>query len=263
MVDVLEGETQRVRCGADAGLWSGIVRTACTLAELEPALRPMLFETVLPDWRPEAIVGAVLSRRLGHARGEVKAIEALIVESLCIDPTVRPALEADLVAVTQRDPACRSALDVLLNLRGFHALQTHRVAHSLWRRGRPAVAAWLAGHAAAAFGVDIHPAVPFGPGVVLDHATGVVIGETAVVEGGVLILHGVTLGATGKSRGDRHPKVRRGAMLGAGAQVLGNIEIGIMSRVGAGSVVIDPVPEHCTVAGVPARVVRERMRAVA
>jgi serine O-acetyltransferase len=261
MSEVLE-QTQRVRAGG-TDLWSGIVRAACTLAELEPALRPMLFETVLPDWRPEAIVGAVLSRRLGHTRERVTAVEALIVEALCIDPMVRPALEADLAAVTLRDPACRSALDVLLNLRGFHALQTHRVAHSLWRRGRPAVANWLAGCATAAFGVDIHPAVPFGRGVVLDHGTGVVIGETAVVEGGVLILHGVTLGATGKSRGDRHPKVRRGAMLGAGAQILGNIEIGAMSRVGAGSVVIDPVPDHCTVAGVPARVVRERMRAAA
>lgn len=263
MTELVIGETQRVRAGGDADLWSGIVRAACTLAESEPALRPVLFETVLPDWRPEAIVGAVLSRRLGRTREQVTALEALIVEALCIDPMVRPALEADLAAVTLRDPACRSALDGLLNLRGFHALQTHRVAHSLWRRGRPAVASWLAGCATAAFGVDIHPAVPFGRGVVLDHAIGVVIGETAVIEDGVLILHGVTLGATGKSRGDRHPKVRRGAMLGAGAQILGNIEVGAMSRVGAGSVVIDPVPDHSTVAGVPARVVRERLRAAA
>jgi serine O-acetyltransferase len=263
MAELVMGETQRVHAAGDMDLWSGIVREACTLAEREPALRPMLFETVLPDWRPEAIVGAVLSRRLGHTRERMTAIEVLIVEALRIDPTLRPALEADLAAVTLRDPACRSALDVLLNLRGFQALQTHRVAHSLWRGARPAVANWLAGCAAAAFGVDIHPAVPFGPGVVLDHGTGVVIGETAVIEDGVLILHGVTLGATGKACGDRHPKVRRGAMLGAGAQILGNIEIGAMSRVGAGSVVLDPVPAHCTVAGVPARVVRERMRAAA
>ena len=160
MTEVLEGEPPLAHAGDD--LWSAIVRAACTLAEREPSLRPVLFETVLPDWRPESIVGAVLSRRLGHARDDAKAIEALIVEALGADAAVRHALEADLAAVTARDPACRSALDALLNLRGFHALQTHRVAHSLWRRGRSAVATWLAGRAAAAFGVDIHPTVPLG-----------------------------------------------------------------------------------------------------
>jgi serine O-acetyltransferase len=172
---------------------------------------------------------------------------------------VLPSVEADLVAVSVRDPACRSPLHALLYFKGFHALQAHRVAHSLWRRGRRDAAAWLANRTALALQVDIHPAVPFGRRVVIDHATGVVIGETALVEDDVTIFHGVTLGATGKHRGDRHPKVRRGALVGAGATVLGNVEIGRCSRVAAGSVVLAPVPPHCTVAGVPARVVRKHV----
>jgi len=254
-------QTRRERAG-QPGPWAEIERAARATAMHEPALRTTLSATVLSQRRPEHIVAALLSRQLADPH-DVAAVETLVRDALGEDPAIRPALEGDLAAVVARDPACRSALQALLNLKGLHALQAHRVAHSLWRRGRLAAALWLAGRATAALGVDIHPAVPIGRGVVLDHASGVVIGETALIEDGVLILHGVTLGATGKARGDRHPKVRRGALLGAGAKVLGNIEVGAMSRVGAGSVVLDPVPENCTVAGVPARIVRGRMRMAA
>lgn len=244
-------------------LWCNIERSALEAAAREPSLRRQLATTVLTPATPPAIISAVLARRLVSDRDDVATLRGLVAETLVDDPAVLPSVEADLEAVSARDPACRSPLHALLHFKGFHALQAHRVAHSLWRRGRQDAAAWLANQTALALQVDIHPAVPFGRRVVIDHATGVVIGETAVVEDDVTIFHGVTLGATGKQRGDRHPKVRRGALLGAGAKVLGNLEVGRGSRVAAGSVVLAPVPPHCTVAGVPARVVRKHVAKVA
>ena len=242
-----------------ATLWIDIAWLAVETAAREPVLRELVADTRLMDATPADIVGTVLGRRLGSGdRAERVALKTLFVDTLEEEPTLLAMLETDLLAVVGHDPACRSPLHALLNLKGLHALQTHRIAHSLWQRERCDVAHWLSSLASTALGVDIHPAVPIGNGVVLDHATGIVIGETAVVEDGVTIFQGVTLGATGKQRGDRHPKVRRGALLGAGAKVLGNIEVGRGSKVGAGSVVLRPVPPHCTVAGVPARVVRTR-----
>jgi serine O-acetyltransferase len=237
-------------------VWLHIAQAAAQTAAREPFLRAVLDELVLVHAAPSRIVAATLARRLAAGHAPDPAVAGLVADTLDDDPATLASVEADLGAVTARDPACRSPLHALLHLKGFHALQAHRVAHGLWRRGRIDTAFWLAGLAAAALGVDIHPAVPVGAGVVLDHATGIVVGETAVIEDGVTLLHGVTLGATGKQRGDRHPKVRAGAMIGAGTQVLGDIEIGRMSRVGAGSVVLRDVPAFATVAGVPARVVR-------
>jgi serine O-acetyltransferase len=241
---------------AGATLWAEIERLSVEMALREPALRTFFQATGPFDATPSRIVGTVLSRRLA-ANDSIQhdTLRAVLVETLDDEPAVLEFLEADLRAVASHDPACRSCLHALLNFKGFQALQTHRIAHSLWRRERFDLALWLSGQTSLALGVDIHPAAPIGKGVVLDHATGVVIGETAVVEDDVTILHGVTLGGTGKQRGDRHPKVRFGALLGAGATVLGNIEIGRMSRIGAGSVVLRSVPAYCTVAGVAARAV--------
>jgi len=179
---------------------------------------------------------------------------ALVIESGRV-AWIGLAARADIVAVTERDPACTSPLDPLLWFKGYHALQTSRVAHWLWLQGRKTLAHFLQSRASALFGVDIHPNARIGKGIFIDHGTGVVIGETAVVEDGVSMLHGVTLGGTGKERGDRHPKVRRGVLLGAGAKVLGNIEIGACAKIAAGSVVLAPVPAGCTAAGVPARII--------
>ncbi len=162
---------------------------------------------------------------------------------------------ADLVCRKRRDPACRSYLGALLHMKGFQALQAYRVAHWLWGQGREALALLLQGRIAGTFAVDIHPAARIGSGIMMDHATGIVIGETAVVGDNVSMLHGVTLGGTGKDVGDRHPKVRRGVLIGAGAKILGNIVIGEGAKVGAGSVVLNDVPPHSTVAGVPARMI--------
>src|SRR6185295_8655161 len=237
------------RCVAapTSGVWSRITRQARDAAAREPLLRRLLDDSVLSQPTPARALSAILARRIGAQQPDV-ALHALLLEVLSEDRALLPLFEADLQAVTLRDPACRSSLHALLHFKGFHALQAQRVAHSLWRGGRHDAALWLGGQVAQALAVDIHPAVPIGPGVLLDHATGVVVGETALIEAGVTILHGVTLGATGKQRGDRHPKVRRGATLGAGAAVLGNLEIGCESLVGAGSVVLHDVPPHSTVA---------------
>ena len=240
---------------AELPLWTRIGLEASRAAAREPLLRPRLEALVLRPATPGRIVAAVLAKNLAGADAR---LEAIVDEALLVDRAALASIEEDLEAVTRRDPACHSVLDALLHLKGLHALAAHRVAHSLWTRGRRDAAAWLAHAASVALGVDIHPAAPFGRRVLIDHATGIVVGETAVVEDDVAILHGVTLGATGKERGDRHPKVRRGAWIGAGAQVLGNIVLGRMSRIGAGSVVLRHVPAHATAVGVPARIVRLR-----
>jgi serine O-acetyltransferase len=176
-------------------------------------------------------------------------------EALSRSPLMRAALRSDLMAVRERDPASRGYAQPLLYFKGFHALESYRIAHWLWDQGREALALHLQNRISELFGVDIHPAARIGAGVFIDHGTGVVIGETAVVEDNVSMLHEVTLGGTGKESGDRHPKIRRGVLISAGAKVLGNIEVGEGAKVGAGSVVLHDVPPHCTVAGVPAKIV--------
>jgi serine O-acetyltransferase len=159
--------------------------------------------------------------------------------------------------VADRDPACLRLIEPLLYFKGFHALQCHRLAHALWKAGRRDFALWLQSRASEVFQTDINPAARIGKGIFLDHATGLVVGQTCVIEDDVSILHGVTLGGTGKERGDRHPKIRKGVLIGAGAKIIGNIEVGHCARIAAGSVVLSPVPHNKTVAGVPARVVGE------
>ena len=162
------------------------------------------------------------------------------------------AAEADLRAVYERDPACHRLMQPMLFFKGYQALQAYRIGHWLWENGRRDMAYFVQMRCSEVFGVDIHPAARIGTGVMIDHAHSIVIGETAVVGNDVSMLHSVTLGGTGKQRGDRHPKIRRGVMIGAGAKILGNIKVGHCSKVAAGSVVLKDVPENCTVAGVPA-----------
>ena len=171
------------------------------------------------------------------------------------DPDILAAAEIDILATYARDPACPDLSTPFLFFKGFHALQAHRVAHWLWIQGRTTLAAFFQNQIGAGLGVDFHPAARVGAGIMLDHATGIVVGETAVIEDDVSILHSVTLGGSGKESGDRHPKIRRGVLLAAGCKVIGNIEVGVGAKVGAGSVVLHDVPAHTTVAGVPAVVV--------
>ncbi|MBB3350593.1 serine O-acetyltransferase [Rhizobium lentis] len=240
---------------SDGGsVWTVIRAEAGKLAGREPMLRRLLAEQVTDTTASHEILARVLAARLAVAHVETGDLFDLILSTL--DDDIMRKVEADLAAVRDRDPACTTFLHALLNLKGFHALQTHRVAHALWSAGRREIATWLANLASLVFGPDIHPAAQIGASIMLDHGSGIVIGETAVIEDEVSILQNVTLGGTGKETGDRHPKIRHGVMIGAGAKILGNIEIGAFSKIAAGSVVLKPVPEHCTVAGVPATVVR-------
>ena len=236
-------------------VWGRIREAALAAAAAEPVLAGTLHATILSQPRFENALSYHLARLTGTTEVPAALIRQTFDEALTSDQGIGLAARADIMAVAERDPACTSHLDPLLWFKGYHALQTYRVAHWLWGQGRQALAHYLQSRASALFGLDIHPGAVIGKGIFIDHGTGVVIGETAVVEDGVSMLHGVTLGGTGKERGDRHPKVRRGVLLGAGAKVLGNNEIGACAKIAAGRVVLDPVPAGCTAAGVPARII--------
>lgn len=238
-------------------VWAAIRQEAEDMAASEPALASFVYETILHHGSLEEAVVHRLADRLGHVVVSSSLIRQTYHEALADDLTLAEIFRVDISAVYDRDPACCRFLEPLLYFKGFHALQTHRLAHWLWQQGRKDFALYLQSRSSEVFQVDIHPAVPMGRGIFLDHGTGIVIGGTAVVEDDVSILQGVTLGGTGKETDDRHPKIRHGVLLGAGAKVLGNIEIGHCSRVASGSVVLKPVAPNTTVAGVPAKAVGE------
>ncbi|MGF6258232.1 serine O-acetyltransferase [Ensifer sp. LBL] len=240
---------------ADGAVWSLIRAEARALAAREPVMAPSLMPIIDAGSDAELLAG-VLAAGLAVARVDERSLAQLLTDIFQANPQILLATEADLQAVKERDPACPGLMHVLLNLKGFQALQIYRAAHQLWIDGRREVASWLSNLASLVFGPDIHPAACIGKAVMLDHGSGIVIGETSVIEDQVSILQNVTLGGTGKETGDRHPKIRRGVMLGAGAKILGNIEVGAYSKVAAGSVVLKTVPPRTTVAGVPATVVR-------
>jgi len=236
-------------------VWAKIREAAQSTAAAEPVLAGTLHATILSQPRFESALSYHLARLVGTTEVPAALIRQIFDEAFTADPDIGLAARADMVAVADRDPACTSLLDPLLWFKGYHALQTYRAAHWLWMQGRKDLAHYLQSRASSLFALDIHPGAVIGKGIFLDHGTGIVIGETAVVEDSVSMLHGVTLGGTGKERGDRHPKVRRGVLLGAGAKVLGNLEIGACAKIAAGSVVLADVPAGCTAAGVPARII--------
>lgn len=235
--------------------WDRIREEATAIVEKEPQLASFIYEAVLNHHSLEDVIAHRISERLDHGALSGSHIRLAFEDAFADDASVREAVRVDIAAVYDRDPACNRYIEPVLYFKGFHALQTHRLAHWLWHNGRKDFAYYLQSRSSEIFQVDIHPAVPVGRGIFLDHATGLVVGGTAVIEDEVSILQGVTLGGTGKESGDRHPKIRFGVLIGAGAKILGNIEIGACSRIAAGSVVLKPVPEHVTVAGVPAKVV--------
>ena len=236
-------------------IWTALRAEAWSEAEREPYLKKYLTEVILQSRRLEDALSRILMRKLTTECLSPELLRSSIDRAFAECPMIGPAIRRDLQAVRDRDPTSRGFLMPFLFFKGFQALQAHRVAHWFWDQGRQLLAVHLQNRISEVFGVDIHPAARIGSGILLDHATSIVIGETAVVEDNVSILHEVTLGGTGKDSGDRHPKVRQGVLIGAGAKVLGNIEIGAGAKIGAGSVVLDPVPPHCTVAGVPAKIV--------
>ncbi len=235
-------------------VWSRIKREAEEIVRADPAIGGFIYGSVLNhDSFEEALIHR-LAHRLGAADISAEMIIKAFEDALEAEPEISAAARADIVATYDRDPACNRYVEPLLYFKGFQALQTYRMAHRLHALGRRDFALYLQSRMSVIFSVDIHPSAQVGRGIMIDHAHDIVIGETAVVEDNVSMLHGVTLGGTGKEDGDRHPKVRCGVLIGAGAKILGNIEIGRCSRVAAGSVVLQSVPANRTVAGVPAKI---------
>lgn len=228
---------------------------AASLLRASPELGSLIIPTIVKAPSFEAAVARRVASRLASADISAHLISDAFDEAFRHDSAISRSLRADVLAVIDRDPAATRLIEPVLYFKGFHAIQAHRLAHWLWGVGRHDFALYLQSRSSEVFQTDIHPAVPFGEGIFLDHATGLVVGETAVVEDGVSILQNVTLGGTGKDIGDRHPKIRRGVLIGAGAKILGNIEVENCARVAAGSVVLQSVPANTTVAGVPARTV--------
>jgi serine O-acetyltransferase len=236
-------------------VWARVREEAGEVAAREPLLASFIFATVLNHDTLEQAIAQRIADRLEHPNVSGELIRQAYDDLFEAEPSVGEAFRADIVAVVERDPATSRHIEPVLYYKGFHALQTHRLAHFLWNRGRKDFALYLQSRASSIFGVDINPNTKVGRGIFIDHGTGIVIGQTAVIDDDVSLLQGVTLGGTGKERGDRHPKIRKGVLIGAGAKILGNIEVGACARVAAGSVVLKPVPPNTTVAGIPARVV--------
>jgi serine O-acetyltransferase len=238
-------------------VWAQIRREAEEVARREPELATFIYSTILHHDTLEAAVVHRVSERLDSPEVSAELIRQAYADALENDPSIGTAFRADIVATVDRDPAANRLLEPVLYFKGFQAVQTHRLAHWLWGKGRKDFAYYLQSRSSAVFQCDINPNARIGRGIFVDHATGLVVGETAEIDDDVSMLHGVTLGGTGKEAGDRHPKIRRGVLIGAGAKILGNIEIGHCARIAAGSVVLKSVPHNTTVAGVPAKVIGE------
>jgi serine O-acetyltransferase len=238
-------------------VWEAVRAGARQILDTEPSLGNLVLSNVLNHDTFENALAHRLAARLDHEEVSADMIRQAFAETVRDNPSIGDAARADLAATLERDPACHRAIEPLLFFKGYQAIQTHRFAHAMHKAGRRDFALYLQSRASLVFQVDINPAVPMGKGIMVDHGTGLVIGETAVVGDNVSMLQNVTLGGTGKSDEDRHPKIGNGVLIGAGAKVLGNIVVGDCSRIGAGSVVLKEVPPRTTVAGVPAKVIGE------
>jgi len=237
----------------DVCVWTALQEEAASYATREVAMSSLLHATILDQNDLGSALVNHLAEKLATSDFSALKMRKVLTEAISTDPELIDCVARDLEAVRERDPACQSFLQCFLYFKGFMAIQTHRLAHALLKEGRDLVAFHLQNRSSELFGVDINPAAKIGCGVMLDHATGFVMGETAVIGNDCSILQGVTLGGTGKSDEDRHPKIGERVLIGAGASILGNIEIGNGAKIAAGSVVLKPVDENCTVAGVPAK----------
>ncbi|KAK7276944.1 hypothetical protein RIF29_18093 [Crotalaria pallida] len=251
-----DDEVDHVVC--EHNLWLKMLDEARFDVTLEPILSTYYHSSILSHKSLEAALANHLALKLSSASLPSATLFDLfkgILEDDDDDDSIMNAVKGDLRAVKERDPACISYVHCFLNFKGFLACQAHRVAHKLWLQGRKVLAVMIQNRVSEVFGVDIHPGAKIGSGILLDHATGIVVGETAVIGNDVSILHSVTLGGTGKATGDRHPKIGDGVLIGAGTCILGNIKIGDGAKIGAGSVVIKDVPPRTTAVGNPAKLV--------
>jgi serine O-acetyltransferase len=237
-------------------IWQQLRLEAEQAYAVAPMLAPLFLDSILNQPSFEAAMFHRIATRLKNEVISLPLILQAFHRAAADTPEIGLGLRADITSVLDRDPACSRLIEPFLYFKGFHAIQAHRLTHWLWRQHECDFALYLQSRSSEVFQTDIHPAAKIGRGIFLDHATGLVVGATTVIEDDVSLLQDVTLGGTGKHDGDRHPKVRRGAMIGAGAKILGNIEIGPFARIAAGSVVLNSVEPYTTVAGVPARPVR-------
>ena len=248
-------ESPSTKASPTDSLWLDILFEARGFSRDEPVLASFFHSSILSHDSLESALAYTLAENLGNSTVSEQSIRRVIDQAILAEPAISKKMRMDIRAYRERDPACLYYSMPLLYFKGFHALQVHRVAHHLWHQQRRSMALHLQSLCSEIFGVDIHPGASIGGGIMIDHATGVVIGETAVIEDNVSMLHSVSLGGTGNVSGARHPHVRSGVLISAGARVLGDIEIGEGAKIGAGSLVLEPVAAHTTVAGVPARVV--------
>ena len=238
-------------------VWTRILEEAAKAVADEPLLGGLIHGCILHHHTLEKALAYRMAQKLASGEMSEQLLREIADEAYAADPSLGAAARADIMAVFDRDPACHRYIQPLLFFKGFQAVQAYRVGHWLWRQGRRDFAYFVQMRVSEVFGVDIHPAARIGKGIMIDHAHSIVVGETAVVGDNVSMLHSVTLGGTGKETEDRHPKIGDGVLIGAGAKVLGNIQVGHCSRIAAGSVVLEEVPPCKTVAGVPARIVGE------
>ena len=236
-------------------VWDRLRHEAEDIARTEPGLGGFVYSSILSHSTFEEALIHRLAQRLGSADLGADAIVTAFGDAIAVDREIGFAARADIIATFDRDPACHRYIDPFLYFKGWQALQAHRMAHRLWEQGRKDFAYYIQSRTSMISSVDIHPNARIGKGIMIDHGHDIVIGETSVIEDNVSLMQGVTLGGTGKDSGDRHPKIRQGVLIGAGAKILGNIEIGRCSRVAACSVVLHAVPPNTTVAGVPAKIV--------
>ncbi|URJ32323.1 serine O-acetyltransferase [Blochmannia endosymbiont of Camponotus sp.] len=238
-------------------VWSNIQIEARLLIDSEPMLTNFIYTTLLRHTNFKDALIYILSKKLTNTDISTITITKILEDICGADDNIITSAAQDIYAIRLNDPSVTKYFTPFLYLKGFHALQAYRISHWLWTHNRQELAMYFYNHISTIFNVDIHPAASIGYGVMIDHATGVVIGETSVIENNVSIMQSVTLGGTGKISGDRHPKIRQKVMIGAGSIILGNIEVGYGAKIGAGSVVLHSVPPHATVAGKPARLIKK------
>ncbi len=236
-------------------VWEIIRAEAAQASITEPILASFYHATILNHDTFSAAISFHLANKLDSQAMPALMIREILIAAMSADASIEVAMRADISAHRERDPACNTYSMPLLFFKGYQALQSHRIAHWLWLQGRECLALFLQNQISQQFDVDIHPGARIGKGIMIDHATGVVMGETVIIEDNVSLLHGVTLGGSGCNKGQRHPIVRSGVLIGVGAKILGHVDIGEGAKIGAGSVVLESVVAHTTVAGVPAKVI--------
>lgn len=238
---------------AEFDVWLNIREEAKAAVQSEPTLASYYHSSILNHQFFRDAISFHLANKLDSHTMPAMVIREIFCEAMNSDKSIEIAMRADICAHKERDPACDSYITPFLYFKGFHALQCHRIAHWLWSQGRQSLALFLQNQVSQQFDVDIHPGATIGKGILMDHATGVVMGETLIMEDNVSLLHGITLGGSGSAKTQRHPIIRKNVLIGVGAKIIGFIEIGEGAKIGAGSLVLEPVAPHTTVAGVPAK----------